>query len=243
MEVHHHPQMPRKKWTHYFWEFLMLFLAVFCGFIAENIREHQVEHTREKEYMKSLLSDIAEDTVELNKSMAMAHEAIQNEDSAILYIYQYPPDKYLPKDFTDMDLKALRRLKVVFNNNTAQQLKNAGNLRLLRVPQTIKKITAYWNKQENTIITLGRYLEYRNRGREFQEKMFAYAERELLDAKLIPSISTDTRVIRSDAALWDEYANILSHCRITAKIYLDDLLAQKILAIGLIDALKKEYHL
>jgi hypothetical protein len=28
----------RKKWTHYFWEFLMLFLAVFCGFLAENLR-------------------------------------------------------------------------------------------------------------------------------------------------------------------------------------------------------------
>ena len=26
MEVHAHT--PRKKWTHYFWEFLMLFLAV-----------------------------------------------------------------------------------------------------------------------------------------------------------------------------------------------------------------------
>ena len=36
MEVHHHPiaigsHCARKKWTHYFWEFLMLFLAVFCG--------------------------------------------------------------------------------------------------------------------------------------------------------------------------------------------------------------------
>ena len=30
MEVHAHTHTPRKKWTHYFWEFLMLFLAVFC---------------------------------------------------------------------------------------------------------------------------------------------------------------------------------------------------------------------
>ena len=35
MEVHQHTHTPRKKWTHYFWEFLMLFLAVFCGFLAE----------------------------------------------------------------------------------------------------------------------------------------------------------------------------------------------------------------
>ena len=25
MEVHHHAHTDRKKWTHYFWEFLMLF--------------------------------------------------------------------------------------------------------------------------------------------------------------------------------------------------------------------------
>ena len=30
MEVHAHTHTERKKWTHYFWESLMLFLAVFC---------------------------------------------------------------------------------------------------------------------------------------------------------------------------------------------------------------------
>lgn len=44
MEVHHHPHDPaaphhKKNWKSYFWEFLMLFLAVFCGFLAENQRE------------------------------------------------------------------------------------------------------------------------------------------------------------------------------------------------------------
>ena len=35
MEVHAHSHTPQKeKWTHYFWEFLMLFLAVFCGFLC-----------------------------------------------------------------------------------------------------------------------------------------------------------------------------------------------------------------
>ena len=35
MEVHAHSHTPRKKWTHYFWEFLMLFLAVTLGFTAK----------------------------------------------------------------------------------------------------------------------------------------------------------------------------------------------------------------
>ena len=32
--AHHLHKAPGKKWTHYFFEFLMLFLAVFLGFIA-----------------------------------------------------------------------------------------------------------------------------------------------------------------------------------------------------------------
>jgi hypothetical protein len=43
MEVHTHTHTARKKWTHYFWEFLMLFLAVFCGFGVENFCEHQIK--------------------------------------------------------------------------------------------------------------------------------------------------------------------------------------------------------
>ena len=48
MEVHAHTHTARKKWTNYFWEFLMLFLAVFCGFLAENQREHMIEHRKEQ---------------------------------------------------------------------------------------------------------------------------------------------------------------------------------------------------
>ncbi len=49
MEVHHHGHVhEKKKWKEYVFQFLMLFLAVFCGFLAENQREHVVENQREK---------------------------------------------------------------------------------------------------------------------------------------------------------------------------------------------------
>jgi len=54
MEVHAHSHTSRKKWTHYFWEFFMLFLAVTLGFLVENQREHYIEHKREKEYARLL---------------------------------------------------------------------------------------------------------------------------------------------------------------------------------------------
>jgi len=65
MEVHHHAHTSRKKWTHYFWEFLMLFLAVFCGFLAEYQLEHKIEKDRERQFVKQLYRDIKFDTLSL----------------------------------------------------------------------------------------------------------------------------------------------------------------------------------
>ena len=62
MEVHAHTHTARKKWTHYFWEFLMLFLAVFCGFLAEYQLEHTIQKDREKVYMQNMLEDLEADT-------------------------------------------------------------------------------------------------------------------------------------------------------------------------------------
>ena len=70
MEVHHHSHTALKNWTHYLWEFLMLFLAVFCGFLAENQREHLIEKQREKKFISRLLSDLSEDTGFYRKRIA-----------------------------------------------------------------------------------------------------------------------------------------------------------------------------
>jgi pilus assembly protein TadC len=57
MEVHHHSHHP-KKWKEYFTEFFMLFAAVTLGFLAENMREHQIEKERERQYMESFIVDL-----------------------------------------------------------------------------------------------------------------------------------------------------------------------------------------
>ena len=63
MEVHHpHHVTHKKKWTEYLLEFLMLFLAVFLGFVAENIREHNIEQHRAKDFAKSMVQDLQNDT-------------------------------------------------------------------------------------------------------------------------------------------------------------------------------------
>ena len=59
MEVHTHSHAThgKKNWRDYFWEFLMLFLAVFCGFLAEYQLEHKIEKDRELQFIISLTTD------------------------------------------------------------------------------------------------------------------------------------------------------------------------------------------
>jgi hypothetical protein len=63
MEVLRHPHhvIRRKKLTEYLLQFFMLFLAVYLGFVAENIRGHNIDQEKEKVYMQNMLDDLKAD--------------------------------------------------------------------------------------------------------------------------------------------------------------------------------------
>ncbi|HEX6846398.1 MAG TPA: hypothetical protein VF144_05445 [Chitinophagaceae bacterium] len=128
MEVHHHTHSARKKWSHYFWEFLMLFLAVFCGFLAEYQLEHKIERDRAKQLAGSLYNDIKEDTADLNRVLTVFATPKINHIDTLLGILQ---KKYRQND-TAFSVHAswLVFINNFFRNNgTYEQLKNSGSLR------------------------------------------------------------------------------------------------------------------
>jgi hypothetical protein len=59
----------------------MLFLAVFCGFLAENQREHIVEHNQELKYMASLYEDLKKDTADLAHDIPFWEKLIKKIDT------------------------------------------------------------------------------------------------------------------------------------------------------------------
>jgi hypothetical protein len=65
MEVHHHPDLhhEKKAWKEYLLEFLMIFLAVTMGFVAETIREGVSDRAKGMEYIKSFVQDLRRDTL------------------------------------------------------------------------------------------------------------------------------------------------------------------------------------
>ena len=91
MEVHAHSHTERKKWTHYFWEFLMLFLAVFCGFLAEYQLEHKIEKDRAKELARSLYEELQQDSV--NMSVRLKNRVRQ--EASLKWLMKYFKDSSL----------------------------------------------------------------------------------------------------------------------------------------------------
>jgi len=143
MEVHHHAHTSRKKWTHYFWEFLMLFLAVFCGFLAENQREHMIEHKREKGFMVSMLSDIGSDTGMLRNMHRTFTQIVLHLDSLVPLLEE---DKFMDNNAEKIYRHQVNLnlfFKCVFADRTINQLKNSGNFRLIRKKNVSDKINDY----------------------------------------------------------------------------------------------------
>lgn len=148
MEVHHHAHTPRKKWTHYFWEFLMLFLAVFCGFLAEYQLEHMIEHQREKQFMKSMVEDLEKDKTLLETELGRVIQQYKGLDSLTEIIYGgHLSQPYIYKMY-ELQRRFLRPINVRLINRTELQLKNSGGMRLIRNRGVADSIIKYWSVTE-----------------------------------------------------------------------------------------------
>lgn len=147
MEAQHHPDLHHKpkKWREYVLEFLMLFLAVTMGFIAENIREHFVLRKHEREYMVSLVRDLNNDIAGLTRSEASVTRYISSADS-IFSLLKKADFKNTSGDIyyygRTISLRNLWRS----NDGTIQQLNYSGGLRLIENRSVIDSIQDYIDK-------------------------------------------------------------------------------------------------
>ena len=252
MEVHAHTHLasgethtPRKKWTHYLWEFLTLFLAVFCGFLAENQREHMIEHQREKQFMLSLVEDLEQDTV-LLRTAIMGNEYVKNgmdtlrtaiysigiDDSAIIKIYVY-------------SRQYLRPILIEYIDRTSSQLKNSGAMRLIRNKKVATEIMNYWSGIERTGFLQDRGLFFLNKAIDLRNKVLD--SRYFIDAdydlEIFP-IKNKPALLNDDPKLLSEYANLIYQAQQLHRQKLKDCFDDQFnKARALIETIKKEFHL
>jgi hypothetical protein len=253
MEVHAHTHTPAadgtgwKKFKHYLWEFLMLFLAVFCGFLAENQREQLIEHQREKQYIRSLKEDLESDIAQLSKNEIRYKRIIARLDSMAT---GFNPN-YYPQPLISSYRKLLNPLgfpDFIYTDRTMQQLKNAGGMRLIRKLWVADSIAAYdaevrrgivhqdmintfyMHKMEGKVKDLFDNTELR-RLPNYSDNMFDT----LKFKKTVLLSNNKTDLIRFVNELNDYSGNISTQ--------LGFILTDKRLAQNLLKLIKKEYHL
>src|SRR5256714_3487702 len=144
MEVHKHPHhvTHRKKWGEYLLEFLMLFLAVFLGFIAENQREHIVEHQREKKFARRLLSDLRQDSLFFETRIKLLEER-QKAHEQFLKIMTNPvqaTDSAVNRGFVTL----LTGTSNDFTTATYNQMKTSGSLRYIENDNLTTSLQKYY---------------------------------------------------------------------------------------------------
>ena len=139
MEVHHHSHHP-KKWKEYITEFIMLFLAVSLGFMAENIREHQIEKHREIAYLKNVHEDLKLDLINIDNVLNSNTIRLQAMDTLFTIINN--------NTITNEDVYYYIRnlaLRATFESSHVglDQIKSAGGLRMVKNPEIISGIQEY----------------------------------------------------------------------------------------------------
>ena len=146
MEVHHHPHVAKKNFKEYFFEFFMLFLAVFCGFLAENFREHRLEKEREQQYIISLVADLKDDIISINRQVQEDQTSVVLCDSFCLFLDSPGMAKRNGDGIYYAARVGNRRSPLVNNTRTFDQLINSGGFRLIRKSETSNRIMDYYSQ-------------------------------------------------------------------------------------------------
>ncbi len=150
MEIHHHTHHPadpghgKRTWKGYFWEFVMLFLAVFLGFFAHYELEHKIEREREKRYIISMVKDLYMDTVNFSRFIRDGRETMGMIDSVLTLLNGPDPNSHA----RILYLMARKITHTISNyelvDRTYSALRYSGNLRLFRDHEVADNITSYY---------------------------------------------------------------------------------------------------
>jgi len=244
MEVHKHPHrvMGEKKWPEYLLEFLMIFLAVFLGFIAENWREHIVEHKRERGYMLSLIEDLKTDTGKI-RNYTNARINKQSRMDSLADLLSSGKEKESGNEIYYFARFVTVNIPLLTSDGTLQQLKNSGGFTLIRKQKVVDSIIAY----DNAV----KYIQYLDDKVQPIENTFREIASDVFDTRFFkydysniqirpvgnPQLITNNSAMLNKISLQVRYeANFIERNILNGR----NLILR---AIRLIELVKKEYHL
>lgn len=148
MEVHHHAHHHEKRnWHSYVWEFVMLFLAVFCGFLAEYQLEHTIERERVKKYMHDMVVNLKQDTIRIRQALVINEMTGKGLDSLRDEISVLEKGKGSVKRIYRLQWQFNSINGVLFNKSALKQLESSGSLRLVKNDELVNDIHQYYDRK------------------------------------------------------------------------------------------------
>ncbi|MFM7850459.1 MAG: hypothetical protein ACKO96_00745 [Flammeovirgaceae bacterium] len=134
----------RKSFKKYMLEGFMIFLAVFMGFVAENIRENISEASIEQEMAKNLYAELESDSIKLAKIQIWR----KKKEHSFLYVMKYLKDSSLVnlsnhfyRHFTFAVLQIGSNSTFDPTDGLLIQLQNSGTRRYFKNPLIQKQVS------------------------------------------------------------------------------------------------------
>ncbi len=247
MDVHHQAhQEGKKNWKSYVWEFLMLFFAVFFGFLAQNFLEHTLEKEKGNQYVRSMIEDIISDSTKINRTFEFTKKQQLALDS-LSALFDNPPysDSTIKRMYILMSKYTMNEANVTLTKRTVSQLKNSGGMRLISDKISADEITKYIEGAEDIEsqgdyfknIALGEIIKLNNQ--IFYLKYIKGVTRKNIDDFMMKA---PVKLANSNANLLIEYSNQLFFTSGLLINYNNRLTNFKAGIPRTIEILKKENH-
>ena len=253
MEVHHHAHSShgKKNWKSYFWEFLMLFLAVSLGFYAENLREGILHNKEVKTHINSLITDLQTDIALFDSVIARNTYSAEMADSVV---------ELLHSDLDNASGLYFAARTVTANNGygysnskSFDQMKSSGLLRYIKPKVLLDSIGTYyasfqWLDNQTELMRLKINEVHKANASLFDSYVFHQMMKVRLSSfgggRTILSrpegdpilLSKDVKDVNAVSLSYHYYAT-------TTKFYKGSLLDLKNMASRLILQIKDEYHI
>lgn len=235
------PKTNRRSWKFFLTEFIMIFLAVFCGFLAENLREDIADRKEETKYMRLLVEDLQADTALIKTNIRNIDAAVANIDSLLVFLRHHRNLEFIDTVFDNRNRLSLPYLYFNPADRATSQLKNGG-LKLIENEKISKEILDYWTLGYATSDTQERYNAYRLKAREIYYAIFSISDVYVMQNE--PSETTNKfPAVKSQLFRLSEYANYMATCGTVIKGQKNRLIRQRDSAILLINSIKEAYSL
>ncbi|HSZ85497.1 MAG TPA: hypothetical protein VK787_05670 [Puia sp.] len=246
MEIHHHPDVhhKRKKFKEYFFEFIMIFLAVTLGFFAEGLREHIGDRTREKEYMTSLLQELKYDTSQYNKVLHTVGRLQPQLDSLYKNLKNAARYNYIIQGKWNY---LMNQTSIEYRPGlpTIRQLLSSGNLRLIESRLVGNKILEYEAYVKGNVERLDDNINTATQKvYGFEDALCDYKYFVTVDLSQKADSSTyDMPLVVKDTIRLNEFANSFVNYKAISTAYNKTVLDALKYATELIKLINNEYHL